>query len=196
MPFSSPLASRPPRRVHVLVALLGLASVSTVAAQPRVTVSGSVRDAQSGESLPYAHVRLEGTDLATAANVDGHFALVGVPAGPLALLVSYLGYAPARVEVDTDTLAGRPLRIGLRPTAEALDGVVVTAEEGGMMRAGADAGQVRISPRDLAVLPSVGEADVFRSLQRSPASAGPTRGRPGSTSAAGRRTRTSSSSTG
>ncbi|NBC16947.1 MAG: TonB-dependent receptor plug domain-containing protein, partial [Bacteroidetes bacterium] len=147
-------------------------------AQQRVTVSGTVRGAESGEMLPSASVYVEGTSLGAATNVDGHFVLVGVPAGEHTLRVSYLGYQTARVEVDTGTLGG-PLSIELLPVTEELDEVVVTAENYQLMKAAEDVSQVTISPRDLAVLPNLGEVDIFRALQLLPGISGTNEGSSG-----------------
>ena len=59
------------------------------------TVSGTVRDAETGETLPYASVLVIGTQIGAASNVDGYFVLLGVPADSLTLQVSYLGYQTA-----------------------------------------------------------------------------------------------------
>jgi outer membrane receptor protein involved in Fe transport len=154
-----------------ILALLLLGRVAEVRGQERVTVSGTVHDAESGEALPYASVMVQGTTLGTATNVDGHFALVGVPEGTHTLRVTYIGYAPASVGIDTDSLSG-PLNIELSSAATSLGEVLVTAEPYHIMKTAETASQITVSPRDLAMLPTVGEIDIFRSLQLLPGISG------------------------
>ena len=49
-------------------------------AQDRFTsdITGTVRDAQFGEALPFANVMIRGTRWGAATNTDGYFVLVNV----------------------------------------------------------------------------------------------------------------------
>src|SRR5690606_35375529 len=107
----------------LLSALLGPGAFG----QP-ATVSGTVRDAETGETLIQATVLAEGTGLGTTTNRQGFYALAGVAPGEVALVVSYLGYEPAR---ETRTLAPgerRRLDVALRPAAFEGGEVVVESE--------------------------------------------------------------------
>lgn len=160
-----------------VVLLVGSSVTQTAWAQR--TISGTVQDASSGETLPYASVLVEGTTRGAATNVDGYFVLVGVPADSLVLLVSFLGYNPARVPIDTRTQS-EPLLIELEPVAAAFfDDIVVTAERYQMMKAAEGVSKVTVSPKDLAVLPTAGEVDIFRSLQLLPGISGTNEGSAG-----------------
>ncbi|MEM1095934.1 MAG: TonB-dependent receptor [Bacteroidota bacterium] len=144
--------------------LMGWAQVAQ--AQTR-TLSGTVRDAETGEPLPYATLLIEGTTTGTATNVEGYFALVGAPADTLTLRISFLGFTTLRLAVDArDPVA--PLRIALTPNTAELGEVTVAAESYQIMKMADAVSQVTVSPRDLAVLPSLGEVDIFRSLQLLP----------------------------
>ena len=160
------------------VVLLMLPALLPATAQERITLSGTVRDAKSGEALPYANVLVESTTRGSAANVDGYFVLVGVPAGTHTLLATYLGYQPARIDIDTATLTG-PLQIELVPAAEYLEEVVITAEQYQMIQAARSVSQVTVSPKDMALLPGIGEVDIFRSLQLLPGISGTNEGSSG-----------------
>ena len=159
----------------LLVLLSGLSS--SLYAQNQ-TISGTVRDAESAETLPYASVLVVGTALGTATNVDGYFVLVGVPADSLTLRVTYLGYQIKLVEIDVRT-QDTPLIIEMTPMATRLDEVRVTAESYQMMKTGEKVSQVTISPKDIAVLPNIGEVDIFRSLQLLPGISGTNEGSSG-----------------
>ena len=100
--------------VLLLVLLCGMSN--SLLAQNRTTISGTVRDAESGETLPYASVLVTGTTLGAATNVDGYFVLLGVPADSLTLRVTYLGYQTALVEIDA-RMQETPLMIEMTPAA-------------------------------------------------------------------------------
>src|SRR5690554_4821346 len=64
------------------------------------TISGSVKDAESGEPLYGANIILAGTRQGTISDETGHFKLANLPAGTSALRVSYLGYATVHLNVQ------------------------------------------------------------------------------------------------
>ncbi len=162
---------------NALVSLCVALPASSMA-QRLTTVSGRVLDAKTGESLPYANVVVQETGQGSASNVDGYFALVGLAEGEYVLRVTYLGFRSAEIEVDTRSLAA-PLEIRLAREAAYLEEVLVTAEQLRMMKASEGVSQVVIAPRELAVLPSVGDADVFRALQLLPGISGTIEGSSG-----------------
>lgn len=84
--------------IFLLVALPGWGM--TVFAQSTGTISGEVTDISTGELLVGANVRIEGTNLGSATNVDGEFIIRNVPEGTHTLVASYLGYEPIEQEVD------------------------------------------------------------------------------------------------
>ena len=175
---------RPPVRAcrlfvgTLLVVFAAGTPLSEAAAQEHSTVHGTVSDADTGEMLPHANIRIEGTTLGAATNVDGYFAVVGVPIGRHTLLVTYLGYKSATVGIDTDSLSG-PLKIELVSASSDLDDVVVTSERDQMMRTAETVSQITISIEDIAMLPNVGEVDIFRALQLLPGISGTNEGSSG-----------------
>lgn len=63
------------------------------------TVIGVVRDASSGERLPYAYVWLENENRNHMANVDGYFS-ISEASLPATLRISYLGYQDTTLHID------------------------------------------------------------------------------------------------
>lgn len=61
------------------------------------TVRGVIRDANSGEPLPYATVWINGSDKGTVTDSSGHFRVPDVPVGRYDLQVSCMGYEPLMV---------------------------------------------------------------------------------------------------
>ena len=65
------------------------------------TISGSVKDIQTDKNLGYANVRVSGSMVGTAANLEGKFELKLKP-GSYILIASYIGYYSDTVIVDLD----------------------------------------------------------------------------------------------
>jgi hypothetical protein len=137
----------------------------------KVNLKGYIKAAETGETLPYANVTIKGTSWGTASNVNGYFVLVNVPAGLCTLRVSYIGYElvelPVTLTDDQETLIVKMKSKILQGAA-----VTVTVDDLQTIEFEQDAGQLRISAQQMANLPSVGEVDVFRSLQLLPGISG------------------------
>jgi TonB-dependent starch-binding outer membrane protein SusC len=76
----------------ILPLLLMIFSVSAIYAQSG-TVTGVVRDRQTGETLPGANVLIQGTTTGAITDINGRYTLA-VPAGQLTLVASFIGYNP------------------------------------------------------------------------------------------------------
>ena len=150
-----------------------LTAVRAAASEARHDLHGYVVDGQSGEALPYATVSLKGRPAGAITNVDGYFVIVDAPAVVCTLQVSFIGYAWKETAVDNSRVRSQPLRIQLEVAVIDLEQTVVTAEEEYQIWRPADeVSQVSFSPRQLDYLPTLGEADVFRSLQLLPGISG------------------------
>ena len=133
------------------------------APESRVTMAGYVRDADTGEPLPYASVAIKDTPYGTATNADGFFSLVQVPIGSHVLRARYVGYQPAEQFVQIGPQRGG-VTIRMQPSPVRMGEVTVTDRASAAIAKGQDPGLVQLSPRRLAALPSFGETDLFRSL--------------------------------
>jgi len=117
------------RFVILLVTLL--ASSFAVAQTPsRYKVAGQVVERGTGEPVVMASVVVGELGLWAVTDADGRFELTNVPAGRQVLTFSLLGYETQQrpIEVKGDIAK---LRVEMAVTSLALDGVVVTAKEGG-----------------------------------------------------------------
>ena len=86
-----------------------------------ITIKGTIKDASSGEAIPFAAVQIKGTLTGVAADAEGAYT-ISAPA-TASLVVSSIGYLNEEVAVE-----GRnTINISLRPDAEALENVVVVA---------------------------------------------------------------------
>ena len=88
------------------------------------TISGTVVDG-SGQPIPGANVRVEGTSYGAATDVRGRFEIRDLPPGAYAVTTSFIGYAPHSRTVQLGRRAGQVLDVRLVETT-ALEDVVVT----------------------------------------------------------------------
>jgi TonB-dependent receptor len=115
--------------LSVLLAV-SFASISVIA-QEAATVSGSVRDTQTGDPLPGATVHFLKTGLGASAGLDGKFIIRNVPAGSYTLRAVYVGYLPKETPVMVKE--GETLRQDFRLPPVGVEGeeVLVTAQAAG-----------------------------------------------------------------
>lgn len=134
-------------------------------------LTGIVKNAQSGETLPSASIVIKGTSTGTTSNVDGFFTLLNLPGKKFTLNAFYVGCHPFEMEVDLEKIKGR-LEINMQPSNIEIDEVFVTAKAYKMIKANEGVSVTRVSPIDLKTLPGFGQVDVFRSLQLLPGISG------------------------
>jgi hypothetical protein len=65
-------------------------------AEPRVTISGQVKETAGGKPLPNVNVFLANTTLGAATDKDGFYAIKHVPLGTHELIASHIGYQVAK----------------------------------------------------------------------------------------------------
>ncbi|MEK7729716.1 MAG: TonB-dependent receptor, partial [candidate division KSB1 bacterium] len=113
----------------------------------------------------------KGSAHGTSSNVNGYFVLVNVAAGLCTLRAQHIGYHPLDFAVQVRP-GQEALTLKLRQTVLQSEEIVVTAENLQTMEVTAEPAQVRLSPRQIASLPALGEADIFRALQLLPGISG------------------------
>ena len=166
----------PPRTVRIFKGELPKEKVITASNQQPLkrnfTLNGIVRDANSGETLPFSTIQIKGTSIGASANVDGQFTLFDVPSDTSLLVVQYLGYQTMYKRLEP-TMDFTNFSINLADFSQELSEVLVIAEkEEQLIRASTGISKVSVAPTQLAYLPSFGEKDIFRSLQLLPGISG------------------------
>lgn len=137
-----------------------------LSAQTKYTLSGTVKDATSGEDLIGVTVLVKTLGTGTVTNVYGFYSLT-LPAGEYEVTYSYVGFATfsRKVELTADLR----LPVSLQPNMEMLEGVTITDVQENDNITSAEVGMVRLEPKTLQQLPSAtGEVDVLKSLQLLP----------------------------
>ena len=138
------------------------------AVNSRINVYGSVYDATSGESLPFANIQIKDSHLGTITNQQGHFTLLNVPRDKTVLIFQYIGYEPRTIDLKHFDKNLNDLEIGLEQMPLISKEITVNANLVKMFNVEKEAGKCAISPNQLASLPAIGDKDVSRTLQLLP----------------------------
>lgn len=101
-----------------LLILLWGAALQKSCAQSTGTVTGTVRDARSKEPVVGASVRIDGTLLGAATDLEGHFRITGVPTGNQTVSASYLGFTKLVKQVVVEAGETKTLSFGLEEESE------------------------------------------------------------------------------
>lgn len=136
-------------------------------------LSGKVVDEANGEALAFATVGIISSNLGTTTNADGFFTLLNIPTDTMMLTIQYVGYSTIQIPIK-DIVEQKPLVIKLSISEQLLEEVVVSASnlDNQMISATENISQISISPEALNALPSMGERDIFRSIQLLPGVSG------------------------
>ena len=139
--------------------------------QGQRVISGIVVSKETQERLPFADIVIKGTNQGTSTNVDGHFTLLDVPEEAVILQALYVGYTSVEVEVAAASSDQAQMKIEMS-SGITLDELVVLGKSYKVMNASEGVSSIQLSPSQLALLPNIGEVDIFRSLQLLPGVSG------------------------
>ncbi len=148
-----------------LVVFLQCSLITT--AQVRYTLSGYVKDAESGEDLIGASVTVAGeSGRGTTTNLYGFYSIT-LQEGEYVIVISYIGY---KNRLDTVSLTGDVrLNIQLSENSIMMSDVVVTAERNDANIQSTDMGRTELSVEQIKTIPAIfGEVDILKALQLLP----------------------------
>jgi hypothetical protein len=140
------------------------------------TISGQVREANTGLPLPFVNITIIGTNLGAATDVDGNFILRNVPSNTYQLKASIIGYR-SKIKTDVIVQSGKLTQVDFELYEETIQigNVVVRADyfdknilqPTSIKTFGYE--EIRRSPggfedvvRALSILPGVAQADAGR----------------------------------
>ena len=107
------------------------ASKSAVTDEPvkntDANVYGHVKDAKTGEHLPYVVIQIKGTTIGTTTDKTGHFFLKNLPEGSFVIEAKYMGYTTQSQSITIKQDTSKELNFTLSPSDFSLDEVVVSA---------------------------------------------------------------------
>lgn len=105
------------KKLTILFSLL--ISVATVFAQQRITVSGNVTEAATGNPIPGVTVLVKGTTTGTVTNVDGQYTIDAT--GDAVLTFRFVGMESQDIAVNNRT----NIDVSMQPSTQQVDEVVV-----------------------------------------------------------------------
>jgi hypothetical protein len=150
---------------RILLLLLLFISVNSFA-QKKFTISGTVKDASSGELLIGTNVYVKETMKGVTTNHYGFYSLT-VPSGPFTLVVSFVGYKV--IVKPTNLTNNMTINFELEPNILTTDEFVVSSTRADKNIQSTDVGKVDVSIETIKSLPSfMGEADVLKAIQLLP----------------------------
>ena len=135
----------------------------------KINIFGIVIDRNTGEPLPYANLFLSGKGGALASNADGKFHIKEI-SDTTRLEIYYLGYL--KKSIDLTLIGEGSLMIEMENEAEELEEVVVLSDRSKSLELSEGVSRISFNPDKISVLPSLGEFDVFRTLQLLPGISG------------------------
>jgi len=145
------------RMFFVFVVLLSLIDPLSSAAQSLGVIKGTITDAETGNGLPGANIRLEGTGRGASTDGDGNFTVTRVRPGTYNLTASLMGFAAGQMSVTIE--ADREARVDLQlsPKAIELDELLVQAD-----RSYSTASSRAVRDFDLKIRPNRSAQDILQ----------------------------------
>jgi outer membrane cobalamin receptor len=155
------------KTINLLALLVSLIAVMPASAQSKFTLSGTVRDGKTGETLIGVTIQVaQSPAVGTVTNEYGFFSLT-LPGDNYALLISSVGYRAQTRKVALN--ASQTINIALMPEGSALDEVVVFSTAKNAHVASAQMGMEKLSIKEISAIPMLfGEKDLMKVIQLLP----------------------------
>ena len=142
------------------------------------TLTGIVRDATSGESLPFATISA-GTQNSTLANEDGRFTLFNIPTDTSTIRATYIGYYTSTLKLTPKKSSGSVI-LQLKLKNQLLPIIEVPGNNSiDFLRLEKQNGHYTLNPKKFDEVAGKGEQDVFQTLSLLPGVEGSTEVSPG-----------------
>ena len=141
-------------------------------------ITGTVTDAEQGETIPGANVALAELNRGAATNIDGEYTIENVPVGTYTLRVTFVGYEPFEAQVTIQANETITRDVALQTGAIGLEEVVVTGY-GRQRRADVTGSISNVSSEEIADVP-VQNAEALLQGRAAGVTVSATSGNPGS----------------
>jgi hypothetical protein len=148
-----------------------------ITGQETITISGYIKDQNTGETLIGAAVYEDETLTGTSTNTYGFYSLT-LPAGTYTLKYSFIGYQTHQEKVSAQS--NEKINVNLQPLSIELGAVEVKGKDGDHNLKTTQMGMVQMDSKTLKSLPVIfGESDVMKSIQMMPGIQTPVEGSSG-----------------
>src|SRR6056297_1806603 len=105
--------------------VISAGAVTSTAFAQNGTLTGTVTDQRTGESLPGVNILVQELERGAATDLDGNYTIQNLPYGTYNLRVTFVGYRTVNIEVEINS-SEQTLNIQLREDLVGLEEVVVT----------------------------------------------------------------------
>jgi len=147
---------------HYFYLLLFIIGISTASAQEKFTLSGTITDATSNETLIGVNVFIPELKAGTTTNEYGFFSIT-IPKGTYHVSITYLGYQSSEQQINLDKNTRNNFR--LSSSEEQLQEVLITDERKATNLRKAEMSVNKLSVATIKKMPVVlGETDVLKSI--------------------------------
>lgn len=134
--------------------------------QKKYTLSGTIRDAESGEDLAGAILSVKNTTYQTLCNSYGFYSIT-IPAGQYSMEVQFIGFETQVASVDLHS--SQVINFKMKPISYELDSIVVMGRRADENVSSLTMGSVKINPKQVENIPVIfGERDLIKTLQLMP----------------------------
>lgn len=149
----------------IIATVLLLLTTVTAYAQNKVTLSGYIKDAKSGESMIAANIYIKELQIGAQTNTYGFYSIT-VPAGSYTIIYSYVGYATITETVSMIDNVKKNVELKSETTMKEVE---VTSRRQDENIKGTSMGTVSLTAEKIKKLPVIfGETDILKALQLMP----------------------------
>lgn len=134
----------------------------------QVSISGTIRDAQKGEEIIGATIRVKGTNTGAVANEYGFYSLT-LNKGHYIFQIFAMDYVMQEVDMQLDSTVRLDFQLEPEKPVKELEEVVVSAERPDKNIKDPLMGVEKLDPKDIAKIPVIfGEKDLIKTMQLIP----------------------------
>ncbi len=124
-------------------------------------ISGTVTDAQTGESLPGINIMVEGTTMGAASDINGYFLINNIPPGKYSVIVSGVGFQKKKF-TDVQVSADFTTSLDFEMSTESVEmGTVVVQAKTPMVRRDLTSSHTQVDAKTIKSLPVENIKDVL-----------------------------------
>ncbi len=155
------------KRYFFTLVLIGLLNLSLTSQIAKHTISGTIKDKKTGETVIGAIVKVAGASgIGSATNEYGFYSLT-IQEGTYSIEISYMGFKKINRQIVLDK--NITLNAALEEDASLLSEVEVTAEKKDDRVTNAQGGMEKLDVKEIAKIPVfAGEKDIIKTLQLTP----------------------------
>jgi hypothetical protein len=153
-------------RQIIFTLLFLLCGTGIVFGQKKISLSGYIKDASSGETLIGANIYIQEAQIGIATNAYGFYS-ISIPAGAYTIRVTYLGYNTQQQTINL--IDNRTLDINLVSEGKEIEEIVINDVRKDENVQGTQMGTISLSTEKIKKLPVMfGESDILKAIQLLP----------------------------